>query len=446
MKTFAKATCVVILAMASPAAAMQQDDARVQYVPPPPPPPLADIQARAAQGDAEAEYQLGMAYQYQSGELPCDRLTALDWFRKSAAQGNTAAKSAADQIEADHVKYNDLKARAEAGDGQAQYDVSVDIVNGGRCFGDSDYMKWQRLAADNGNADGEIAMGDYYLNGYKYDVKTHTGDRPTWAANDGDQNLPEAMAWYQKAAEQDKLSAEYTLSGLYALGTPSRDLARMEYWMQKVAYRDGRAYFQPGGDPYNEGKTFLDAQQGLCRYYNGQGLYRPVTDDDYSLMVKLDSQPDYVKLRVCYTYVSQGIDEPDAFVGLGDLYAEGKGGPVDIAKARESYESAVNGMWVGFDYSKPLVMAKLGLLYAGQGDDAHAYFWLKLMGEYHPYGKADWTTDKYEGTIYKTIDKARATLAAIRTRLPSAVRRQQDEAVAKWLATHWPEVPMPPIP
>ncbi len=441
-----KATFVLAVLTAGHAAAMQLADDHVTYVPPPPPPPLAETQAKAAQGDAGAEYLLGLAYQYSGGELPCDRLTALDWFRKSAAQGNADAKTAADQTEADYARYNDLKARAEAGDTQAEYDFSVDILNSGHCFGETDYLKWQRLAAEGGNVQGENAIGNYYLDGYKYDLHPRDGARPAWAANDGDQNLLEAIMWYAKSAEQDNLSAEYVLSGIYALDTPARDLERMEYWMQKVAYRDGGAYFQPGGDAYNEGKTFLDAQQELCRYYNGQGMFRPVQDDDYSLMVKLDSQPDYVKLRVCYTYVSQGIDEPSAFVGLGDLYAEGKGGPVDTDKAREAYESAVNGRWVGFDYSKPLVMAKLGLLYAGQGDDVHAYFWLKLMGEYRPYGKTEWTTDTYEGTIYKTIDAAKAALTTVKGRLPSAVRRLQDKAATEWLATHPPEIPLPPLP
>ncbi len=446
MKNFLGKTIAVVAllgAVAGQAAAFQIEPQPASPVPPTPQPSLAEIQAKAAQGDAEAEYRLGTMREYRKDDLPCDRLAALDWYRKAADQGFGPAKTVAETTAADYARYLDLKGRAEAGDAQAQYDFAVDIGNDGRCFGETDDMKWIRLSAAQGVAAAEIRMGDYYFDGYKYDLKPR-GDRPVWAAGDGDQNLPEAIAWYGKAAEQDDLGAEYVVSGLYALDTPSRDLGRMETWMQRIAYRDGSVYFGPKGDAFSKGKIFLDAQQQLCRYYKGDGMFRPVKAEDYSLMVRLDSQPDYTKLRVCYTQMGAGIDAPDALVALGDLYAEGLGGPVDSDAARDNYEKVVNGTWIGFDQLKPLAMAKLGMLYAAQGDDTNAYFWLKLSTEYRPYNRP---ANAGKDSPPATVDDFRDMLAKVKGRLTSSVRKQQDAAIAAWLGSHipMPEIRMPPV-
>ena len=49
------------------------------------------LQQRAAQGEAEAQLQLGLLYARGKG-LPQDYAEALKWFRLAAAQGNAEAQ------------------------------------------------------------------------------------------------------------------------------------------------------------------------------------------------------------------------------------------------------------------------------------------------------------------------------------------------------------------
>jgi hypothetical protein len=50
-----------------------------------------ELQKLAAQGDADAQWQLGV--RYHSGEVP-DDAQAVQWFQRAAEQGNIAAQSA----------------------------------------------------------------------------------------------------------------------------------------------------------------------------------------------------------------------------------------------------------------------------------------------------------------------------------------------------------------
>ena len=52
---------------------------------------LAEFRPLAAQGNAEAEYELGLMYDLGLG-VPHDYAQALTWYRKSAAQGNSSAQ------------------------------------------------------------------------------------------------------------------------------------------------------------------------------------------------------------------------------------------------------------------------------------------------------------------------------------------------------------------
>jgi TPR repeat protein len=53
---------------------------------------LAVIQRKANQGDASAEYQLGVMYE-EGQDLPKDTTEALKWYRKAAEQGNATAQT-----------------------------------------------------------------------------------------------------------------------------------------------------------------------------------------------------------------------------------------------------------------------------------------------------------------------------------------------------------------
>ena len=54
----------------------------------------------AADGDADAQYQLGLHYEAGSGGVPKDIRQATEWFQRAAAQGNESARRALDRIHA----------------------------------------------------------------------------------------------------------------------------------------------------------------------------------------------------------------------------------------------------------------------------------------------------------------------------------------------------------
>ena len=53
--------------------------------------PLAATQQRAEEGDAAAQYNLGVSYEYELG-VPQDGALALAWFRQAADEGDVAAQ------------------------------------------------------------------------------------------------------------------------------------------------------------------------------------------------------------------------------------------------------------------------------------------------------------------------------------------------------------------
>ncbi len=404
----------------------------VDYVPPLP--PSAEVQARAAVGDADAQYELGVAYENGVG-VARDYVQAMTWFTKAAAT-NAKAQAELDKLTALHAQYLALKAGAEAGDAKAQYDFAVSLHGPNRAWGETDDAVWIRRSAEKGYAPAQAQTADYYYRGYLADLKQK--HHAPYEADDGAANLPEAMSWYSRAAAQDDLDAEYTLSGLYALDTSFRDLDRMEYWMQKIAYRSGNAYFKPGARAFVEGKTFLDAQGELCRYYSGQGMHRTVRENDWQLMVDLGSAVDYAKLRVCYEHQAADIYAPDALLKLADMYERGLGMPVDLKKAADYYLKGIDALdQIGDGTS---VMARLGLVYARGGKLESAYFWLSLVGRYQPYANEKPTLDE-KNPVY---GEARRALAEVTAKLTPSQRQQTDAAITRWLLAHPPKM-RPPV-
>jgi len=61
--------------------------------------------------------------------------------------------------------------------------------------------KWYQKAAEQGNAEAQEELGEFYLAGNGVEKKTH-----------------KAAEWYRKAAEQDNVEAQYKLGLCYALG------------------------------------------------------------------------------------------------------------------------------------------------------------------------------------------------------------------------------------
>jgi TPR repeat protein len=91
----------------------------------------------AEQGNADAQYNLGLMYDNGRG-VPQDYKTAMKWYTLAAEQGNA----------------------------DAQYNLGFMYDNGyGVPQDDKTALKWWTLAAEQGNADAQTSLGVMYYNG-----------------------------------------------------------------------------------------------------------------------------------------------------------------------------------------------------------------------------------------------------------------------------------------
>ena len=127
----------------------------------------------AEQGDARAQFNLGLKYANGEG-VPKDDREAVLWYRKAAEQGHAGA-----QLNIGFM-YDDGKGVAED---------------------DREAVLWYRKAAEQGNANAQFNLGLMYMLG----EGVAEDDR-------------EALLWYRRAAEQGHASAQFNLGLMYMLG------------------------------------------------------------------------------------------------------------------------------------------------------------------------------------------------------------------------------------
>ena len=136
-------------------------------------PEIDALRARAAQGDAEAQVNLGVRYDTGRG-VPQDAAEAMRWYRLAADQGYALGQ------------YN-LGVRYATGEGVPQdYTEAV---------------RWYRLAAGQGHAQAQYHLGGMYFGGRSVP-----------------QDDAEALRWYRLAAEQGNASAQYSLGAMCVAG------------------------------------------------------------------------------------------------------------------------------------------------------------------------------------------------------------------------------------
>jgi len=149
---------------------------------------LAAARAKAAAGDAIAQFSLGSVLYYGTR----DTVEAVDWFRKAAAQGVSSAEFQMGQL----------------------YDFGFGVAQDDRLA-----LDWYRKAAGHGSAAAERSIGDFYAKG-----RAVTTD-PV-----------EAARWYRRGADGDDLRAQYQLGQMYFDGTGlTRDYEAAYLWFTVAA-------------------------------------------------------------------------------------------------------------------------------------------------------------------------------------------------------------------
>ena len=135
--------------------------------------PYPLTRAVAEQGNAEAQFSLGVAYDTGEGVVQ-DSAEALKWYRLAAEQGHASAQAKVG------VTYSD------------GLSVPQDYAEA---------VRWFRLAADQGGAEGQFHLGVMYDDGKGVP-----------------QDQSEAARWYQLAADQGVTETQYNLGVTYDEG------------------------------------------------------------------------------------------------------------------------------------------------------------------------------------------------------------------------------------
>lgn len=245
---------------------------------------LKEWQPLAEQGDANAQYNLGLLYARGQG-VTQDYKQALDWYQKAAEQEVPAAEynlgvmyANGQGVTADPQEANKwfLKA-AQKGVGQAVEGLATIYSAGPGAFQDStEAQKWLREAADKGLASAAFDLG------VMYDIGEGV-----------QQDYAEAMKWYHKAADEGYTSAMTNIAILYYNGQGvKRDLSQAYIWFERASERgDARA-----GDMVDMAKEKLDKKHlklADAQLNQWQPSVKPqsLASSDAEVLFKMPAQP-----------------------------------------------------------------------------------------------------------------------------------------------------------
>lgn len=182
-------------------------------------------QLSAEQGDADAQYNLGIMYELSGTDE--NREEAAKWFRLAAEQGHSSAqfilgrmcRSGEGVFQSDQEAVKWWRKAAKQGDHLAQFNLGhMYSVGTGVAQNDSKAFKWYRLAAEDESAYSLINLGKIYEAGI--------GVNP---------NSREAFKCFRLAAKQGISEAHYHLgrmheSGGNAIGGVQRSYSKAYKW------------------------------------------------------------------------------------------------------------------------------------------------------------------------------------------------------------------------
>lgn len=197
---------------------------------------------QAAQlGSAEAQHELGRRHAAEG--LHHDPLKALASQLRAAEQGHPDALMAVHGLltgGAAAAADACLRQAAERGHAQAQYMLGQRFAAGeGVDRSPEQAHDWLERAALQGNADAQCALGDWYAAGHGAPDFVGAEELGDWraAGHGAAPDFVQARAWYDKAAQQGHVKAQWLLGGLYASGAAGvpRDGKQAASWCKKAA-------------------------------------------------------------------------------------------------------------------------------------------------------------------------------------------------------------------
>ncbi len=362
----------------------------------------------AEQGDADAQYDLGLMYATGRG-VPQDDGEAVRWFRRAAEQGLAGAQYSlglmyyfGEGVPQDHgeaVRW--YRRAAEQDHADAQYDLGLMYANGrGVPQDDGEAARWYRRAAEQDHADAQYDLGLMYATGRG--VPQDDGEAVRWYrraaeqdharaqfnlgyAYDFGEGVPqdhgEAVRWYRRAAEQGDADAQYVLGYAYAngRGVPQDDGEAVR-WYRRAAEQDHARAQYDLGYAYTFGKGVPQDHEEAVRWYR-RAAEQGDADAQYVLGLMYANgrgvpQDDGEAVRWYRRAAEQG--DADAQYVLGLMYANGRSVPQDDGEAARWYQRAA-------EQGDASAQSNLGFMYAnGRGvpqDDGEAARWYRRAAE-----------------------------------------------------------------
>jgi TPR repeat protein len=205
------------------------------------------IRQSAGQGDANAQLQLGKMYEYGDG-VPQNDTEAFRWYKLAADQGNAS--------------------------GQVSIGNAFSRGIGGVAQDSDEAMKWYRRAAEQGSPDGEAGLGkafeerNDYQSAMPWLVKA-ANHGSSWAEielglllEEGHGGVPRnygyAMQWFLIAARRGDAEAGIYIAEMYQNG-----------WGMKVDYKEAMRWLQMAADRAANQETRAAAQFRIGSFYDG---------------------------------------------------------------------------------------------------------------------------------------------------------------------------------
>jgi len=191
-------------------------------------------QAAADQGNAEAQFDLGLSYE-RGGGVKKDMMNALRWYRAAADQfSGRAMYTLGEMYEKGTVVEQDFVAATH------WYRLALEHSSSGHSPFSTAMLQQFKALVDSGNTDAQVIMGYAY---WKESVSFGV-----------DRNPEEALRWFKSASEAGDAGAQHELAICLMLGYlgPS-DAAGASYWFHKAA---------EGGDAESQKNVGLEYEEG----------------------------------------------------------------------------------------------------------------------------------------------------------------------------------------
>lgn len=327
---------------------------------------IAEIKPKAEKGDAEAQFELGCCYEHGTGVGQDARAAAL-WFKRASQQNHPAATLAfaccyrdGFGVPPDGNKAKALYEKAaELGEASAYIELSkmYSAENDNKDLAEAEKVLLQALAA--GNMDAYCQLGRMF---------------------EAEGDMHKAAQFYEKAAENGDLQAQYDIGYMYKNGDGvKKDLEKGAKWMVLAAERGSAAAQNDYGIMLQFGQGVEQNEELAVEYYR-KAVEGNVTAAKYNLAwcyldgvgVEQDSLEGYDLLKQ-----AADSDYLDAQFELGRLLAEGKHFSQNEEEAMEWLRRASDAGHGGARY-------QIGTMLLDRGDPESveaAIDWLRLAAE-----------------------------------------------------------------